>query len=342
MNRIIYLVAHVFLALFLLAVLPGQAGTVTWTNIQGGNWSGGSNWSPNGGPGSGDTAVLPDVGNSYSVVLNVPATVSGLVVGAANGANTQTFLTGSQTLTVNGAIQVNSRGVFNLDGGGITGTNGLAGTLTVSAGTLSGAMTVSNGSVLTLNAAGNYVSLVGWTLTNNGTVNWTNTAIYAGSGPQIYNYGLWNEQSDDTWNGANLGGAGTVFDNFGTFLKSGHAGATTLDGQVTLNNTGTVEVESGTLKAGGGGTSSGSGVFNAAGGATMEFNAGYNFLSGSSFSGTGGVVLAGGGTLDCVITNANVQLTGGTLTGTNGLAGTLTCTGGTLSGAMTVSNSGVL
>jgi hypothetical protein len=78
-------------------------------------------------------------------------------------------------------------------------------------------------------------------------VNWTNTTIYAGSAPQIYNYGLWNEQSDDTFDGANLGGASTVFDNIGTFLKSGHTGTTTLDSRVVFNNSGAVNIQSGGL-----------------------------------------------------------------------------------------------
>jgi hypothetical protein len=48
-----------------------------------------------------------------------------------------------------------------------------------------------------------------------------------------------------------LGGAGTVFDNFGTFLKSGHTGTTSLDSRVTLNNTGTVNIQNGSLDLGG-------------------------------------------------------------------------------------------
>ena len=53
------------------------------------------------------------------------------------------------------------------------------------------------------------------------------------------------------------GGGSTLFDNFGTFLKSGNTGTTMLDGGVVFNNTGTVNVESGTLDIEGGGTSSG-------------------------------------------------------------------------------------
>ena len=49
-------------------------------------------------------------------------------------------------------------------------------------------------------------------LTNYGTVNWSNITIHGvnGNNQQIYNYGLWNEQSDDYFAGAYNGGSGIV------------------------------------------------------------------------------------------------------------------------------------
>ena len=85
-------------------------------------------------------------------------------------------------------------------------------------------------------------------MTNYGTVTWTNTPLYGfyGNNAQIYNYGLWNAQSDNSFIGGYNSGT-TLFDNFGTFLKSGNTGVTTLDSAVVFNNTGTVNVQSGTL-----------------------------------------------------------------------------------------------
>jgi hypothetical protein len=48
-------------------------GTIVWTNTSGGNWSVPANWSPNQVPGSSNTAMLPDVGSSYAVTLDVNA-----------------------------------------------------------------------------------------------------------------------------------------------------------------------------------------------------------------------------------------------------------------------------
>ena len=235
MKQIRCSVALVLLAVSILAVLPGQAGNVNWINPLGGDWSGAANWNTNGGPGSNDIAVLPDLGGSYTVNLDADATVSGLVVGAGSGAHTQTFTNGSATLTVNGVIEVNSRGIFNLNGGTITGTYGLAGAMTCSLGAyLEGIMTVSNNAVLNLAGAydGDSVVLYGTTLTNYGTVNWLNTGnttLYGGSdipgnGTVICNFGLWNALSDNTFYGSGFPPGGTVFNNLGTLRKSGTTG----------------------------------------------------------------------------------------------------------------------
>jgi len=96
---------------------------------------------------------------------------------------------------------------------------------------MSGNMTVaSNGLFNIVSGGGN--AFRGFVLTNYGEVIWTNTTIYSepNNNAQIYNYGLWNAQSDNDFAGGNGGGT-TLFDNFGTFLKSGNTGTTTLDGR---------------------------------------------------------------------------------------------------------------
>ncbi len=117
-------------------------------------------------------------------------------------------------------------------------------------------------------------TLPGLILTNYGTVTWTNTPLYAGEGTQIYNYGLWDLQSDNGIIGEYYGGPAMVFDNIGTFIKSGNTGTSTLEGGTLFNNTGTVNVQQGTLNiADGAGTNSGGGAFTPSSGATLEFEA---------------------------------------------------------------------
>jgi hypothetical protein len=300
---------------------------ITWTNTGGGNWSSVTNWSPELVPGPNDTAVITNVGQ-YPVYLDVNASVASLVVGAQNGTTTQSFYTGGQTLTVNGLILVNAHGQFNLNGGGLAGTNELSGgasgsgPLNWSGGLMSGRLLIDENSVLNIQGGGS-VGFTGLVLTNNGTVNWTNTAIY-GFGPnnaQIYNIGSWIEQGDDTFTGG-YGGGTTLFENFGTFTKSGNSGVTTLDASVVFNNTGLMVIQNGTLDIAGG-TSSG-GNFTTISGAIVNFTtSAYVFTNKTTFTGLGSFLT-----------------TGATFGGT--IVGTLNWTGGSLAGVMTVASSSVL
>ena len=133
-----------------------------------------------------------------------------------------------------------------LPGATLTGTNVLEGTLNWSGGTLKGILTVSNNSVINLAGAEQPFQMAGLTLTNLGTVNCSNAQIYGGGGAQcsIYNYGLWDAQSDNSLYGGGNNGGTTVFDNFGTFLNTD---TNTLDANVLFTNTGTLYAQSGTL-----------------------------------------------------------------------------------------------
>jgi len=173
-----------------------------------------------------------------------------------------------------------------------------------------------------VNGGGN--GMDGLVLTNYGTVNWTNSTILsqAPGNALIYNYGLWNAQSDNTFQ-EGAGGGSTLFDNIGTFLKSGNTGTTTLDSGVVFNNTGTVTVESGTLDVSGGGTSSG-GDFTTASGAFLNFiDTVYDFTNTNTFTGIGSFVAAGASF-------------GGTI------IGTLSWDGGSVSGVLTLATNSVL
>ncbi len=298
-----------------------RSATTTWINSSGGNWSDTNNWSAYKVPGVTDTAVITIAGN-YNVSLDVSPTVAGLVLGASSGGTTQSLSTGSSTLAVNGPIQVNSQGQFNLNGGGLAGTNVLTGTLTWSGGNMAGNVTVASNSVLNIVAGGGN-GFSGLVLTNYGTVNWTNTTLYGrdNKNAQIYNYGLWNAQSDNIFEGGYNNGT-TLFDNFGTFLKSGNTGATLLDSSVVFNDTGAVVVERGTLDISGG-TSSG-GLFTTATGAILSFvGTAYNFTNDNTFTGIGSFVAAGA-----------------TFSGT--ILGTLGWDGGALSGVLSLPTNSVL
>jgi hypothetical protein len=214
-------------------------------------------------------------------------------------------------------------GIGSFVAAGATFGGTIVGTLSWDGGSVSGVLTVATNSVLDIVNGGDSIYMDGLALTNYGTVNWTNSTIFS-QGPgnaQIYNYGLWNAQSDNSFYGGN-GGGSTLFDNFGTFVKSGNAGATTLDSGVVFNNTGTVNVQTGTLDIGGG-TSSG-GDFTTTSGAFLNFiDTVYDFTNTNTFAGIGSFVASG-------------ATFGGTI------VGTLSWDGGSVSGVLTVATNSVL
>ncbi len=307
--------------------IQSRANSIIWINPIGGNWSGGSNWSSGVVPGQHDTAVITNIGE-YNVYLDVDATVAGLVVGAQYGPYMQSFYTSGQTLTVNGLILVNSHGIFNLDGGGLAGTNELAGDSTGSGpmvwsgGDMSGSLTVGEQSILSISGGG-IVGFAGLLLTNLGTVNWTNVGIYSygPSNAQIYNIGSWNEQGDDSFTGGYDGGT-TLFENIGTFSKSGALGVTTLDANVVFDNIGTVDIQSGTLDIAAGANNGG--AFATGAGAFVNFTTpNYTFVNKTIFTGIGSALTSG-------------ATFGGTI------VGTLNSVGGALTGVLTVAADGIL
>ena len=162
-----------------------------------------------------------------------------LLIDSGGVFNTGTTIIGSGTLTFGSVTTFNGLiTTTNLQltaGETLTGTNVLAGTLTLGGGTLTGVMTIATNGVINASGGGT-ASLSALTLTNNGTVNWTNTTVDSGLGTVIYNYGLWNAQGDDLFQGNDLGQPGTIFNNMGTLRKSGNTGTTTLDANVTLYN----------------------------------------------------------------------------------------------------------
>jgi hypothetical protein len=151
------------------------------------------------------------------------------------------------------------------------------------------------------------------------------------------------------------------FNNAGTLRKSAGSGTTQI--YVIVNNTGTVDAETGTLSLRGGGTIDGQ--FHAAAGAAVAFDGG-NYTGGSApqFTGAGafkfnsgtltllnnlvpslqmlgGTLILGpafqqGGSI------TNLPLAGMSLTGTNTVTGTMNWTAGNISGALTVAGGAVL
>ena len=296
---------------------------MNWTNTASGGWNTAANWDPNTIPGAGDTAVITNTG--VTVSLNGATTIDGLTLGGFF-AGTTTLSLNNQTLALNGPLTVFPSGSFTVDSGALVGnTNAaLSGTIGWSAATLGGTLTLAPGGLLNI-STGNDHNMPNCTLTNNGTVLWASGTLRGGgSGTTIYNYGLWDAQSDQAFNTAY--GGNVIFNNLGTFRKSAGGGSSTLQGGVVFNQLGgAVDTQTGNLVLQGGGSFSGGFVTTNANGTT--------YLSVGNF------------TINGTVTGSNFVENAASLTGVNVIRGALTWVAGLWNGATSVtisSNSTVI
>src|SRR5215469_13174883 len=175
------------------------------------------------------------------------------------------------------------------------------------------ALTIATNAVFNIN--GSSTLYLENSLTNAGTVNWTNTGTLivqngGGSSGLVVNLSgaLWNIESDEVMVNNQLGNA--YFQNQGTLQKSASTGTTII--YIELLNSGSVTTVQGTLSFFGGGTLAG--TFTAGTGTTIDFaNGGFTNSGPASINGPGPVQLTGGSL--ALLANAvpNLGLTGGTV-----------------------------
>ncbi|MCV2360674.1 PEP-CTERM sorting domain-containing protein [Paucibacter sp. TC2R-5] len=348
-----------------LALLPlfgaasVSAATVPWIGPNGGSWSNAANW---GGPFPG---VLDDVQlGSFNTHV-----IGNIVVGSATG-------TGTVLINTSNGSGLNLRGNSSL--GGLTleegffnsnATTSISGSLTWRNGSLLGPGTTHVEGSASLSLANGLLLTGGHTLVLKGstsaqTLGFSSQNSLAIENARLVNEGTWLDQASDNTSFTNLNphlGLGN-FDNAGSFTKSS-ATVTTFERGVQFNNSGTVNVNAGTLRIAGGGSSTGS--FNVAEGATLAFgngptaytlgatviNAGSLTIDGNVNAAQGlqlegqVAVNAGNLSLGAASSFAKLSLNGfGAITQSSSIVvnGTLNWTGGFLNGAGSTRSTGVL
>jgi len=212
------------------------------------------------------------------------------------GQDSGTFDTTNGTLMTFGQFLLNGTNTFI--GGGVLTNSILEGTNAVLEGTLAVAGQITIGGTITIDSSAELQLLTSVTFdgyinggavpaifTNNGTVLWTSNDQFGDYSPQIYNYGLWVAQSDNTFGGRQNAGE-TAFNNFGVFQKTGTSGTTTLDENTVINDAGgTILTSSGNVTIQNG---SGNGLFNTASGSQLDLTT-FDFIGGSTFTNGGSV-----------------------------------------------------
>ncbi|MBV8518549.1 MAG: DUF11 domain-containing protein [Acidobacteria bacterium] len=239
--------------------------------------------------------------DSDTVTLSAGTTVSG----------SGTLKVTGGTLTIDGSPSIP---LLRVDAGTVNGSgNFTSANLQWNSGTFSGSgtTTIPNLGVLTLGTGNTKVLARSLVISSGGVATVTGTGtLFLQSGGNITNNGLFGLEADSTI--ADNGAAG-AFTNNATLRKSVTTGSTILGG-ITLNSTGTLDLQTGTLDLAGG---TASGTLSLTSGAVFAVNSDSYTLSGTTVTGSGLVQLSGGALLiNGSVTIPKFQQNGGTLDGT--------------------------
>ncbi len=250
-------------------------------------------------------------------------------------------------LTVNGS---SSGSAWTLASGALqgSGTVTVTGVLTWTGGMMAGTGKTHIAPGARLNISGTDDKVLDSRQINNaGTATWTGSgliSVYSYSARSVINNsGLFEVRSDSQLN-AEYAYDGSTFNNSGTFRKTASNGTTSLRGVLTFSNTGTVEVQSGTLQLYNSTNiiaNSSSGSFSVAAGAAVDFGASYNL---NGFTSAGTTRISGGEVVvNSILSSPKLDIVGGYLTVNGSSSGSAwTLASGALQGRGTVTVTGVL
>lgn len=319
-----YTRTHFTAALLLGTALPVTAAdfTATWNGTTG-NWSDATKWSTNPAFPNNGVNTFDAVQSSGTVTLTQDIAIQKLSMSSSatnNGGGFNltlndllTFSSASGSATLTGAGTINANGGANFNG--------------------NGDKDISGGRVLTLGGSSAWTA--GRIRMNNATINNTATGTFTTNFDGTMDY---------------FSSPGGSFNNAGIFTKSGGTGETIIRGLITFNNTGTLNVNSGTLTLQGPSNHSGTVVL---AGTTLNLTASTHTLNvGTTFTGTGTISLNNSATMT-VATATTIPVgiafnyAGGTFTSLNGTGtltvnGPMTWTGGVITGAGMVDVNGGL
>ncbi len=246
------------------------------------------------------------------------------------------------TVALNGGTHTTS---FVLSGSTLGGTTGhtFQGVASWTGGSISGAASTTFANDLGISGAATKTIVGGRTVNLQGTTTWSgntgdnNNAIRFWNGATVNNNGTFNDANAfASFIEHNVGGP-HHFNNVGTYNKQSNT-VTTVDIGVAFNNSGTTNVNAGTLLLAGG---TSSGTFNIANGAKLEFRNGASTLDNATTGGAGVLQVSSDNVgADAVLTvnggthTSAVLISGSTLTGADHrFQGPATWTGGAITGA---------
>ncbi len=309
----------------------GVRSPIGWIRDADGFWDDPSNWSGGQVPINGDFVIIDRPAGDFTITYR-----TGTVALSQLQSNEAIVLSGGTLSLITGTSTINN--VFTLSGGTLAGDGDLVvnGMFNWTGGVMTGNGSTFAGGGMNISGAGDKF-LQGRTLNNSGTAAWTGSGVIWGSLGSVFNNlagATFDAQNDSAFN-YQCGPCGVpTFNNAGTFRKSAGTATTTINGSVPFNNTGNIEVLTGTLSLNGGGSNSGN--INVAAGAVFNLPVDFTLNNGTTFTGAGASRVSGG-TINVAgpVRAQNFQLVGGNLTGNGGFTVTnvFNWTGGIMSGA---------
>jgi hypothetical protein len=331
------------------ATSPGNftvSSVVHWINPAGGNWNTGVNWSTGLAPSAADNVAI-DASGTYTVNLDVNPSFNSLIVGGG-ATGTQTLDLGSgHTTSFPNASTIASSGVLTFSNGTLSGAGGLTvnGTMNWSGdSTINTSVNVASGATFTMSGSGTR-QIDGGSLNNSGTVNWgggNNISIFNSGSINNLAGGLFSITNDQLIY-QNCCTAPLQFSNAGTVRKTVATGQSQISTDIPFNNTGTVDIQTGTFTPRAG---TSTGVFNATAAGTWLFDSGsYTIGVGGTLTGTGSYFIFGAqlNVSASGVTVGHLTLTSGVLNILSGGAIATTATGVVdWNGASTITGAGSL
>lgn len=255
-------------------------GTSVWIHPADGDWNDPLNWSPSGVPNGGSAGITNILGFA-------------LHIASATDVHLSQFTYDNPLCTISGNGNFTIGDLFLWRGGSFSG---------------SGTLVAAGGMVLSSPETAVSKSLQGKTLVNMQNASWSEDGIVVFSGGAVLSNRVGAVFSCEGNGSIQSGLGGGRIDNSGSFIKSAGDGQTLI--QVPFYNSGTIQVESGTLSLSGGGTNEG--IIVTSPGALLTLGGGtHEFTSQSSLSGLGD--FSTGALLSSAHLNGSVQLTGSNL-----------------------------
>lgn len=316
-------------------VASARGADLVWTNTAGGSWNTAANWSPNQVPTSTDHVWITN-NSTYTVTVTGGGAAGILTIGGSSG---------TQTLALNSGVFVlgsgtgNSNAVLRIAGGTLGGNGSmiLAGQLNWTSGTITN----------TVQCAGGSISGSGTKYLRYGCLINTSVLTFSGGYLELYSEASISNLASATFDiiadcdiSYYSTSSGPIY-NAGLFRKS--AGTSTTLVGAHFYNTGTLSVQSGTLRLAGGGDYSGTIIVSNS--CTLSFYGGtHNLMAGPGFSYSGTMECSGSAVvvLGSDIRVAALNVSGGILTGSGSITAerltwsrgriecTVYCNGGTI------------